>query len=168
MTENILPILEKLISCKSITPQSANSIEYIAEFLTKLGFKCEIKKFGPVGEEVTNLYAVIGNSVPNICFAGHVDVVPTGPIDLWNADPFAMKIDGDLIYGRGAVDMKGAISCYMSAVKDFLSNNKKLDGSISFLITSDEEGDGTYGTIKMLEHIKDEKQKIDFFFRKLA
>lgn len=162
MNQDLLQTLNKLISFKSVTPKSAGSIEYIANFLSELGFECEIKTFGSQDEEVTNLYAILGNSSPNICFAGHVDVVPPGNEDSWSSDPFSIKIDGDFIYGRGAVDMKGAIACYMIAVQEFLRNCTLQNGSISFLITSDEEGDGKNGTIKMLEHIKNHDPKIDF------
>ena len=161
MHQNILPILEKLISFKSITPKGEDAIEYIANILSGLNFKCEIKKFGPNEAKVTNLYAILGDSSPNICFAGHVDVVPPGDADLWNSNPFKMTIRDEIIYGRGTVDMKGAIACYLSAVTEFLKNNKPK-GSISFLITSDEEGDANHGTIEMLEHIKDNQPKIDF------
>ena len=161
MPQNILPILEKLISFKSINPKGEDAIKYIAKILSDLNFKCEIKSFGPEESKVTNLYAILGNSSPNICFAGHVDVVPPGDTDLWNSDPFKMMIQDDFIYGRGAVDMKGAIACYLSAVIEFLKSNKPK-GSISFLITSDEEGDAKHGTVKMLEHIKDYQPKIDF------
>ncbi|MDP4709406.1 MAG: succinyl-diaminopimelate desuccinylase [Rickettsiaceae bacterium] len=161
MPQNILPILEKLISFKSITPKGEDAIKYIAKILSDLNFKCEIKSFGPEESKVTNLYAILGNSSPNICFAGHVDVVPPGDTDLWNSEPFKMMIQDDFIYGRGTVDMKGTIACYLSAVIEFLKSNKPK-GSISFLITSDEEGDAKHGTVKMLEHIKDYQPKIDF------
>ncbi len=160
MDNKSLEILEKLISFQSVTPKGADAIEYVADFLSDLGFKCDIQKFGPGEEEVTNLYAVLGDSAPNICFAGHLDVVPPMNEDLWNSDPFKMKVQGDNVYGRGAVDMKGAIACAMSAVHIFVNSGAKRNGSISFLLTTDEEGPGTYGTKAMLEHIKD--QKIDF------
>jgi succinyl-diaminopimelate desuccinylase len=161
MSQNILSILEKLISFKSITPKGEDAIEYIAKILSSLDFKCEIKKFGPKEAKVTNLYAILGDSSPNICFAGHVDVVPLGDASSWNSDPFSMTIQDNLIYGRGTVDMKGAIACYLSAITEFLKNNKPK-GSISFLVTSDEEGNAKHGTIEMLEHIKDYQPKIEF------
>jgi succinyl-diaminopimelate desuccinylase len=161
MSQNILSILEKLISFKSITPKGEDAIKYIAKILSSLNFKCEIKKFGPKEAKVTNLYAILGDSSPNICFAGHVDVVPPGDASSWNSDPFSMTIQDNLIYGRGTVDMKGAIACYLSAITEFLKNNKPK-GSISFLVTSDEEGNAKHGTIEMLKHIKDYQPKIDF------
>ena len=111
--------------------------------------------------EVTNVYAILGNRMPNICFAGHVDVVPPVNEDLWSSDCFTMTIQDEFIYGRGAVDMKGAIACYLLAISAFLKNNEPK-GSISFLITSDEEGEAKHGTKEMLEHIKDYTPKIDF------
>lgn len=161
MPQDTLSILKRLISFKSITPKSSGSIEYIAQYLSDLGFKCEIKTFGPDDAKVTNLYAILGDTSPNICFAGHVDVVPPANEDLWKSDPFTMDIRDECVYGRGAVDMKGALACYLSAVSAFLKDNKPK-GSISFLLTSDEEGDATHGTQKMLEHIKEYSPKIDF------
>ena len=160
MDNKSLEILEKLISFQSVTPKGADAIEYVAKFLSELGFSCDIKKFGPPEEEVTNLYAAFGDSAPNICFAGHLDVVPPMNEELWHSDPFKMRTQDDNVYGRGAVDMKGAIACAMSAVSKFINNGGKQEGAISFLLTTDEEGPGTYGTKAMLEHIKD--KKIDF------
>lgn len=160
--EDILNILAKLISFKSITPSGTDAITFIADYLEQRGFKCIVKTFGPQGQEVTNLYAQLGDNAPNICFAGHVDVVPPGDIAGWQSDPFNMRIDEDFVYGRGAVDMKGAIACFLIAIDQFLKKNKQPKGAISILLTTDEEGDGTYGLKEMLEHIKDIKPKIDF------
>ncbi len=151
--------LKKLISCESITPKSNGAIEYIHEVLLTQGFEAEIIKFGFAEDEVTNLYAVYGNKehnnckAINICFAGHVDVVSAGDIKLWRSDPFTATIEGDRIYGRGAVDMKGAIACFLSAISRFLKLNSRPNGAISFLITSDEEGSAVNGTKKMLEYV---------------
>jgi succinyl-diaminopimelate desuccinylase len=161
MPKNILPVLEKLIGFKSITPKGEDAISYIADYLSKLSFKCEIKQFGPGEQKTTNLYAILGESAPNICFAGHIDVVPPGNESAWIHNPFKLTIENDILYGRGMVDMKGAIACYMAAVGEFLKTNKPK-GSLSFLITSDEEGDAEFGTQKMLEHIKNYSPKIDF------
>ena len=160
MNQEILSILQKLISYKSVTPKGADAIEYIEQMLTKLGFKCEIKCFGKGTEETTNLYAVYGNQKPNICFAGHVDVVPAMHEELWKYDPYEMTILDDNVYGRGAVDMKGAIACALASVAEFLKDNKP-NGAISFLLTTDEEGDAKYGTKMMLEHIKNQKPAIN-------
>ena len=161
MNQEILPILQKLISYKSVTPRGADAIEYISDKLSKHGFSCEIKSFGEGEEKVTNLYAIYGDQKPNICFAGHVDVVPPGPHELWSSDPYNMKIDGNTVYGRGTVDMKGAISCSLAAAIHYLEHNKP-NGSISFLLTTDEEGKAKYGTEMMLEHIKNKEPSIDF------
>ena len=160
MNQDILSILQKLISYKSVTPTGADAIEYIEQMLTKLGFKCKVKCFGEGAEEVTNLYAVYGNQKPNICFAGHVDVVPAMNEELWKSDPYKMNIIDDNVYGRGTVDMKGAIACALASVAEFLKHNKP-SGAISFLLTTDEEGDAKYGTKMMLEHIKNQKPLID-------
>jgi succinyl-diaminopimelate desuccinylase len=161
MNQEILSILQKLISYKSVTPKGADAIDYIEQILTKLGFKCEIKCFGEGAEETTNLYAVYGNQKPNICFAGHVDVVPAMHEELWKSDPYEMTIIDDNIYGRGTVDMKGAIACALASVAKFLKDNEPK-GAISFLLTTDEEGDAKYGTKMMLEHIKNQKPSNDF------
>ncbi len=161
MNQEILSILGKLISYKSVTPKGADAIKYVSEILKPLGFKCEVKCFGEGEEEVTNLYAVYGRNKPNICFAGHLDVVPAMHEELWNANPYEMKIVDDIVYGRGAVDMKGAVACALAAVIQFLKSNKP-NGSISFLLTTDEEGEAKYGTKMMLEHIKNQKPSIDF------
>jgi len=145
--------LEELISFKSITPDSAGSIEYIKDLLSKNGFNIEVKTFGDGYTEVTNLYAIYGKGRPNICFAGHVDVVPAGDLKIWDSDPFIATHNEDKIYGRGAVDMKGALACALAASLDFIKLHPNSKGAISFLITSDEEGDGKYGTAEMLRHL---------------
>jgi succinyl-diaminopimelate desuccinylase len=161
--EEILRILAKLISFKSITPKSSGSIEYIAELLTNVGFNCDIQVFGEAEEEKTiNLYARYGNNSPNICFAGHVDVVPPMNENLWDYSPFELNVIGEVVYGRGTVDMKGAIACAIVAALNYLKNHKKSNGSISFLLTSDEEGCAKYGTKPMLEYLAQQGEKIDF------
>lgn len=159
MDPEILALLSKLISFESETPKGRDALEFIAKYLTNLGFKCVIKDFGP-NLEVANLYAVYGTQSPNICFAGHVDVVPPGPEDQWKFAPYLMTIHDDKIYGRGVVDMKGAIACALVAVKNFI--HKKTHGSISFLLTTDEEGAGIYGLQEMLKYVKENYPPIDF------
>ncbi len=146
-------ILEKLINFQSVTPKSSGCIEYISNLLEQNGFKTETKIFGDDDYKVTNLYAVYGTTRPNICFAGHVDVVPAGDRTLWLNDPFIASTVGDKIYGRGTVDMKGAIACSLAASLQFIKLNPTPNGSISFLITSDEEGSGKYGTVEMLKYL---------------
>ncbi|MCC8398432.1 MAG: succinyl-diaminopimelate desuccinylase [Rickettsia endosymbiont of Labidopullus appendiculatus] len=145
--------LEELISFQSVTPNSSGCIEYISNLLEKNDFKIETKIFGEDNYKVTNLYAVYGTARPNICFAGHVDVVPSGDRALWLNDPFTASRVGDKIYGRGTVDMKGAIACFLAASLQFIKYIQTPNGSISFLITSDEEGSGKYGTVEMLKYL---------------
>ncbi|WP_347939168.1 succinyl-diaminopimelate desuccinylase [Rickettsia oklahomensis] len=156
--------LKDLISFKSITPESNGAIEYIDGLLKKHCFKTEIKIFGDSkSEQVTNLYAVYGKGKPNICFVGHVDVVPAGDYHLWhNSAPFKVNEQDGKIYGRGVVDMKGAIACFLAAALDLIKNNPDFKGSVSFLLTSDEEGKAKHGTKEMLQYIYDQEHKIDF------
>lgn len=161
MTQPFFDILEKLISFKSVTPAGADAIEYISSLLVRNGFSSDVQTFGAGEEQTTNFYAVYGKGSPNICFAGHVDVVPPMNEKLWSYDPFKMTVVGEKIYGRGSVDMKGAIACALAAVIDFLKNTSGPRGSISFLLTTDEEGSGAHGTKEMLEYIKDKYPKID-------
>ncbi|GAA5251898.1 succinyl-diaminopimelate desuccinylase [Candidatus Rickettsia kedanie] len=156
--------LKDLIGFKSVTPESDGAIEYIDNLLKQHGFKTEIKIFGDFkSEQVTNLYAVFGKNEPNICFVGHVDVVLVDNHALWhNASPFKASQQDGKIYGRGAVDMKGAIACFLAASLDFIKNNAGFKGSISFLLTSDEEGKAKHGTKEMLQYIYDQGHKVDF------
>lgn len=154
--------LKNLIGFESLTPQSNGAIEYIEDLLKKYSFKTEVKIFGEI-EQVTNLYAVYGNNKPNICFVGHVDVVPAGDPNLWyNSNPFKAHEQDGKIYGRGVVDMKGAIACFLGASLDFIKNNTDFVGSISFLLTSDEEGKAKHGTKEMLQYIYNQGHEIDF------
>lgn len=163
MNNNLIKYLEDLIHCESITPLSAGAIEYMNDLLQDFGFSTEIKIFGNYKYKVTNLYAVYGNNSPNICFAGHVDVVPPGDFRLWGNSPFTATLKKDKIFGRGAVDMKGALACALSASFNFIRSNEHHKGSISFLITSDEEGEGEFGTKRMLQYLYSKKDfhKID-------
>lgn len=164
MKKEILGLLSKLVSYPSITPKGEDVLEYIADFLKPLGFKCIIKAFDP-DNEVANLYAYSTHEVDtpfNLCFAGHVDVVPPLNENLWYNDPFQMIVQNDIVYGRGVVDMKGAIACSLVAVRQFLLNKKPVKGNISFLLTTDEEMTGRYGTQEMLKYITKLGHKIDF------
>jgi succinyl-diaminopimelate desuccinylase len=149
-------LAQKLISFPSITPVDAGAIDYLIEVLSGLGFKCQKVIF----DDVTNLYARYGNLEPNFCFAGHTDVVPTGDVNSWSFDPFLGDVHDQKLYGRGAVDMKGAIACFIASVSEFIHDNPNFNGSISFLITGDEEGPAINGTIKMLDYLKDRQEKI--------
>ena len=159
---NAVDLTSKLIRCESITPNSAGAIELLISYLEPLGFKCEKINFGEGIEKVENLYARFGTKGPNICFAGHVDVVPTGDIKKWSMDPFGGEIKQGKIWGRGAADMKSGIAAFLSSVSNFLSKEKDFEkiGSISFLITSDEEGKAFNGTKKVVEWLEEKEEKI--------
>ena len=159
---NAVELTTKLIRCESITPNSAGSIELLISYLEPLGFKCEKISFGEGIEKVENLYARLGTKDPNICFAGHVDVVPTGDIEKWSINPFGGEIKEGKIWGRGAADMKSGIASFVSSVSEFLAKEKNFEqvGSISFLITSDEEGKAINGTKKVVEWLQEKQEKI--------
>jgi succinyl-diaminopimelate desuccinylase len=159
---NAVDLTSKLIRCESITPNSAGAIDLLISYLEPLGFKCKIINFGEGIEKVENLYARFGTKGPNICFAGHVDVVPTGDIKKWSMDPFGGEIKQGKIWGRGAADMKSGIAAFLSSVSNFLSKEKDFEkiGSISFLITSDEEGKAINGTKKVVEWLEEKEEKI--------
>ena len=159
---NAVELTTKLIRCESITPNSAGAIELLISYLEPLGFKCEKISFGEGIEKVENLYARLGTKDPNICFAGHVDVVPTGDIEKWSINPFGGEIKEGKIWGRGAADMKSGIAAFVSSVSEFLAKEKKFEqvGSISFLITSDEEGKAINGTKKVVEWLQEKEEKI--------
>lgn len=145
-------ILRDLIRCPSVTPVEAGALDFLEQHLTKLGFAVERVIFsGENTPDVENLYARIGTKSPHICFAGHTDVVPVGNVADWEFDPFSGDVKDGFMYGRGAVDMKGGIACFISAVENYLSNHGAPQGSISFLITGDEEGPGINGTDKLLK-----------------
>jgi succinyl-diaminopimelate desuccinylase len=153
MNNDLTKYLSALVHYKSITPLSAGSIEYINKILLDLGFTTEIKIFGNEEYKVTNLYAALGDESPNICFAGHVDVVPPGDFRFWDYNPFLATFEKGRVFGRGVVDMKGALACALAATKNFLESYKHPNGTLSFLITSDEEGRAEFGTKKMLSYL---------------
>jgi len=150
-----------LIQCPSVTPAEGGALDLLQRVLEGMGFTCNRLVFSEDGTpDVDNLYARLGDNRPNFCFAGHTDVVPTGPVDEWSADPFAADIRDGVLYGRGASDMKGAIAAFAAAVERVLSKGA-LDGSISFLITRDEEGPSINGTKKMLGWLTERKEALD-------
>jgi succinyl-diaminopimelate desuccinylase len=156
-------LAKDLVKCKSVTPKDDGAINVVAKNLKKLGFKCQIMEFQEKGTaKIKNLYARIGKSSPNFCFAGHTDVVPVGDLKSWTVNPFGGIIKNQKLIGRGVSDMKGSIACFISAVSEFLKKNKKLKGSISFLITGDEETIAINGTQKVIEKLIQKKEKIDF------
>ena len=158
MPINELKLAKELIRCPSVTPEDSGAINILAKYLRSLGFKCQMMNF----KNIKNLYARLGKSSPNFCFAGHTDVVPPGNINDWSVNPFKPTIKNNKLIGRGANDMKTSIACFVAAVSRFKSKNKKFKGSISLLITGDEEGIAINGTKKVVEYLKRKKEKINF------
>lgn len=155
-------LTKKLIPFKSITPRDDGAIEYIAEILKSSGFECHVLEFGDNETKVKNLYAKYINGVPNLCFAGHVDVVPPGRLEDWISDPFKPEIRNGMLYGRGAADMKSGVAAFITAMLDLIAEKFQFNGSISTLITSAEESTEEYGTKKVLEWIQSKHKKIDY------
>ena len=153
-----LKLAKELIRKPSITPKDAGAINVLAKNLKSLGFKCWFLNF----KNVKNLYAKLGTSSPNFCYAGHTDVVPPGNVGDWSFDPFKPTIKNNKLIGRGANDMKSSIACFVAAVSRFKAKNEKFGGSISLLITGDEEGAAINGTEKVVEYLKKKKEKINF------
>ena len=162
-TINELQLAKELIRFPSITPVDAGVIKFLEKKLKKLGFKTKILEFKEKGfQPVKNLYARFGSKKPNFMFAGHVDIVPPGNLKDWTVNPFKPSVKKGHLIGRGANDMKSSIAAFVSAVSTFLSKNKKFNGSISLLITGDEEGDAVNGTKKVVEYLKKRKERINF------
>ena len=160
---NELKLAKELIKFPSITPVDAGVMKFLEKKLKKLGFKTKILEFKEKNTKpVKNLYARIGSKGPNFCFAGHLDVVPPGNIKQWTISPFKPIVKKGHLIGRGANDMKSSIAAFVSAVSIFLSSIKEFHGSISFLITGDEEGDAINGTKKVVDYLKKKKEKINF------
>jgi len=158
-----LQLSKDLIRFPSVTPIDAGAINYLSKKLTQLGFNCKILEFkDKKNPTIRNLYARFGNKQPNLCYAGHTDVVPPGNIKDWTINPFKPAVKNNYLIGRGANDMKSSIACFLSAVNSFLKNNKKINGSISFLITGDEEAQAINGTKKVVDYLIKKKEKIDF------
>jgi succinyl-diaminopimelate desuccinylase len=151
-----LPLAQALIRCRSVTPEDAGAQAVLAAALQRLGFRVERLRFGAI----ENLYARIGSGGPHFCFAGHTDVVPVGAAN-WRHDPFAAEVHDGVLYGRGACDMKGAIAAFAAAAADHLAAGAPR-GSISLLITGDEEGVATDGTVKVLEWMRAHGEIPDF------
>ena len=156
-------LAQALIRCPSVTPADEGAMDVLQSALEELGFTCHRLPFTTGNApEVQNLYARIGDRAPNFCFAGHTDVVPVGDANEWSVDPFAAEIKGDRLYGRGASDMKTAIAGFAAAAARFLeSRDNGLPGSISLLITGDEEGEAVNGTVKVLEWLREKGEVLD-------
>jgi succinyl-diaminopimelate desuccinylase len=177
---NTLRLAEELISRASITPQDAGCQTLLAERLGKLGFVCESIVSGPDSFRVTNLWAKwalarvdaaqatinleapTGTCLPTLVFAGHTDVVPTGPLDQWHSDPFTPTHRDGHLYGRGASDMKTSIAAFVVAVEEFLAEHPKPNMQIAFLLTSDEEGPAVDGTVVVCKELEKRGQKLDY------
>ena len=157
---NEIELTKSLINCQSVTPKNDGVLDFLENELSTIGFNCQRYKFSDDGTpDVDNLYAKFGNEEPNFCFGGHTDVVPVGDKSAWSYDPFEGIVDNGTLYGRGSSDMKSAIAAFVCASRDFI-NEAKFNGSISMLITNDEEGPAINGTKKVLEKIYSEGEKI--------
>ncbi|MCP5322636.1 MAG: succinyl-diaminopimelate desuccinylase [Candidatus Paracaedibacteraceae bacterium] len=156
---NTLQLCQHLIQFPSVTPQDKGIMDFLVSILEPMGFKCHLLPFTDDNNQVIqNLYARKGTASPNLCFAGHVDVVPTGPETSWTHPPFQGNIHSQYLWGRGTVDMKGSIAAFISATASTTITN----GSISLMITGDEEGPGTHGTKKIIEWLEKNNETIDF------
>jgi len=160
---NELKLAKELIRFPTVTPVDAGVMKFLEKKLKKLGFKTKLLEFKEKDfKPVKNLYARLGRKGPNFCYAGHLDVVPPGNIKDWTINPFKPSVKNNHLIGRGANDMKSSVAAFVSAVSNFLSKNEKFNGSISLLITGDEEGDAINGTKKVVEYLKKRKEKINF------
>lgn len=160
MQTDPIAIAQDLIRCPSITPRNEGVMEVLMRHLEVIGFTCHRMTFSDApGEPTENLYARIGTAQPNLCFAGHVDVVPVGDRAAWSVDPFAAVVKDGFLYGRGTEDMKGAIAAFVAAAAEFAKN--PFNGSLSLLITGDEEGVAVNGTRKVLPWLKSKGEVID-------
>ncbi|MDO8812787.1 MAG: succinyl-diaminopimelate desuccinylase [Gallionella sp.] len=153
-----LQLAQQLISRRSLTPADDGCIDIIGARLAPLGFSLEKMRCG----EVDNLWARRGNAAPLVCFAGHTDVVPTGPLDKWDSDPFTPAVRDSMLYGRGAADMKGSLAAFITAIEKFIADHPQHRGSIALLLTSDEEGVAVDGTVRVVEALRKRNELIDY------
>ena len=158
MESPTLSLARTLIARRSITPDDAGCQQLLAERLDRAGFRCSTTASGGV----TNLWARRGNDGPVVCFAGHTDVVPTGPLTGWTSDPFVPVIRDGYLYGRGAADMKSSIAAFVTAAERFIERHPGGGGSLAVLLTSDEEGPATDGTLKVVEALAARGERIDY------
>jgi len=160
---NELQLAKELIKFPTVTPVDAGIMKFLEKKLKTLGFKTKILEFKEKNHKpVKNLYARLGKKGPNFCYAGHLDVVPAGNLKDWTVNPFKPSIKKGYLIGRGANDMKSSVAAFVSAVSNFISKEKRFNGSISLLITGDEEGVAVNGTKKVVEYLRKKKEKIDF------
>lgn len=155
---NTLVLAKQLLSRKSLTPLDDGCLDIIGARLAPLDFNLEKMRHS----EVDNLWARRGVSSPLFCFAGHTDVVPTGPVDKWGSDPFVPTVRDGMLYGRGAADMKGSIAAFVTAVERFVAQHPQHKGSIALLLTSDEEGIAVDGTVRVVETLQERKELLDY------
>jgi succinyl-diaminopimelate desuccinylase len=154
-------LTQRLIQFNSVTPHDAGCMDYVESMLAPLGFDCHRVSFGEGADRVENFYARLGTEAPHMCFLGHTDVVPVGDATSWTHDPFAGEIHDDHVIGRGACDMKGAIACFIAALHCVIQNGD-INGSISILLTSDEEGLAQNGIKRMIPWLRERGEVIDF------
>jgi len=163
VTINELQLAKELIKFPTVTPVDAGIMKFLEKKLKALGFKTKVLEFREKNNKpVKNLYARLGSKGPNFCYAGHLDVVPAGNLKDWTVNPFKPSVKKGYLIGRGANDMKSSVAAFVSAVSNFISNKRGFNGSISLLITGDEEGAAINGTKKVVEYLKKKKEKIDF------
>ena len=162
-TINELQLAKELIKFPTVTPIDAGIMKFLEKKLKTLGFKTKILEFKEKNSKpVKNLYARLGNKEPNFCYAGHLDVVPAGNLKDWTVNPFKPSVKKGYLIGRGANDMKSSVAAFVSAVSNFISKEKQFNGSISILVTGDEEGAAINGTKKVVKYLRKKKEKIDF------
>ncbi len=166
LSSNVIDVIEltrALVRCESVTPREAGALDLLECTLTPLGFRCERMDFTQAGtDDVANLYARVGKGGRHFCFAGHSDVVPVGDLSSWTIGPFSAELSAGYLFGRGAADMKGAIAAFTEAAARFMTKRgRDFDGSISLLITGDEEGPAVNGTVKMLQRLAERGETID-------
>ena len=158
VTINAVELAQQLISRNSVTPADAGCIDLLCGHLEPLGFECEKISVGGVD----NLWARRGTAAPVVCFAGHTDVVPTGPLDQWHSDPFTPTVRDGVLYGRGASDMKSSLAAFVVAIDEFIKQHPDHPGSIAVLFTSDEEGPAVDGTVRVCEALKERGEQLDY------
>ncbi|HEY4821490.1 MAG TPA: succinyl-diaminopimelate desuccinylase, partial [Xanthobacteraceae bacterium] len=160
---DVVELTRALVRCESVTPREAGALQHLEQTLASLGFQCERMDFSQAGtDDVANLYARIGTDGRHFCFAGHSDIVPVGDLSSWTIGPFSAELSDGYLFGRGAADMKGAIAAFTDAATRFLARRgRDFGGSISLLITGDEEGPAVNGTVKMLKRLAERGEKID-------
>ena len=158
MADNTLDLAQRLIALPSVTPRDAGCLDLIAGRLQTLGFVCERIDVGGVA----NLWARHGDASPLVCFAGHIDVVPPGPLEQWSSPPFVPTIRQGKLYGRGAADMKSSVAAFVIAAESFVTEDPRHAGSVALLLTSDEEGDSIDGTVRVTERLQERGEAIDY------